>query len=340
MPENLIYKQDSWWARKQKDGQVRERKLHTQHKGTARQRRDKWFSQLQETRWGEKPRRTFEEAAERFAREHFPNLKPKSAKRYDTSLIWLIDHFFGEFLDEIGSEKMLEFENARRKMGVTDSTIIKDFACLSSLFSSAEEWEWVNNNPVKPYKRGRVKRRSLKDSEPRTRYLDHEEETRLLEACTDHFRPLVIFAIDTGLRREEQFSLFARDVNIGREELTVRKEVAKNHRSRTIPLLERALEIAKRRDNFKYVFMNYKHERYSPTSPWIWEELQRTCNRAGIEGLIWHDLRRTCGCRLLQDYEMTMEEVCAWLGHSSVRVTERHYAFLKVDQLRKKIRKN
>jgi len=52
-----------------------------------------------------------------------------------------------------------------------------------------------------------------------------------------------------------------------------------------------------------------------------------------IPDLIWHDLRRTCGCRLLQVWKMSMEEVSKWLGHSSVTQTEKVYAFLEVKQL-------
>src|SRR5215472_11285069 len=56
-----------------------------------------------------------------------------------------------------------------------------------------------------------------------------------------------------------------------------------------------------------------------------------------IKPFMWHDLRRTCGCRLLQDYGLSMELVSTWLGHSSITVTERHYAFLKVDHLQRAI---
>ena len=65
--------------------------------------------------------------------------------------------------------------------------------------------------------------------------------------------------------------------------------------------------------------------------------LKVAARRAGINDLIWHDLRRTCGCRLLQDYGASMKEVCDWLGHSSVLVTEQRYAFLRVDDLHRRV---
>ncbi|MBX9590326.1 MAG: hypothetical protein K2X43_13545 [Hyphomonadaceae bacterium] len=59
----------------------------------------------------------------------------------------------------------------------------------------------------------------------------------------------------------------------------------------------------------------------------------------------WHDVRRTCGCRLLQGVvidgvmrKLSMERVSKWLGHSSITVTERHYAFLTVDDLHEAVR--
>lgn len=60
------------------------------------------------------------------------------------------------------------FERGRLSAGVTTATVRRDLACLSSLYSRAEEWEWVTFNPVKPYKRGRAKA-GLKEGNPRTR---------------------------------------------------------------------------------------------------------------------------------------------------------------------------
>jgi integrase len=56
--------------------------------------------------------------------------------------------------------------------------------------------------------------------------------------------------------------------------------------------------------------------------------LKAAARRAGIQDLQWHDLRRTAGCRWLQRDGKTKDEVCELLGHSSVVVTEKSYAFL------------
>lgn len=58
---------------------------------------------------------------------------------------------------------------------------------------------------------------------------------------------------------------------------------------------------------------------------------------AGVPDVRWHDLRRTCGCRLLQDHGLSIEKVSKWLGHQSIAVTERAYAFLNVEHLHKAI---
>jgi integrase len=60
----------------------------------------------------------------------------------------------------------------------------------------------------------------------------------------------------------------------------------------------------------------------------------------GLNALRWHDLRRTCGCRLLQDHGLSMEGVKEWLGHHSVTVTEKAYAFLEIEDLHRAVQKS
>ena len=49
--------------------------------------------------------------------------------------------------------------------------------------------------------------RLLRENNNRVRYLTQEETKRLLEACPNHLRPMLIVALNTGMRRGEIFNL-------------------------------------------------------------------------------------------------------------------------------------
>lgn len=278
-----------------------------------------------------------------FIDDHLPTIKASSAARYRDSARHLLDHFGEVTLDEIGPALLKAFENKRRAQGVTTSTIRRDLACLSSMFSLAEEEEWVSNNPVRPFLRQRG-RRGLVENDPKTRHLSHAEEDAILRnAPSEKVRQLIQFAIYTGLRRSEQFLIQWRDIDLEQGWIKVRAELAKSGREREVEIIPEARQmleamIAGATSDMAYVFPRQTGEAYSPRSPWIWEALQRSVrgarNEMHIDHVAWHDLRRTYGCRRLNDDGLSIEEVSKLLGHSSVKVTERHYAFLDIRRAR------
>lgn len=335
MSKNLYKRGEIWWAEKIHKGTRYRFSLETSSFREAQTRFARKLEELKATQWGEKPKRTFDEALEKFVDEHFAHLKPNSIKRYGVSLKWLCEAFEGKKLEDITSGPLYEFEQVRSSAGASAPTIRRDLSCLSAMFSCAEEWEWVTHNPIPAYMRSR-KKKGLKESPPRTRYLSHAEEELLIDVSPRHLQEAIIFAIDTGLREEEQFSLLRSNLDRDKNEITVTADVAKNNKERVVPILPRTCAMLGARPvNLRspYLFTSVRGGRYSEKSGTIWRQLQVAAKRAGIEDLQWHDLRRTAGCRFLQDYGMSMERVCKWLGHSSITVTERIYAFLEVAHL-------
>lgn len=327
-----IYKRGrQWWGRVQRQGREIRQPLKTTSEAIARKRLRAWLDEIDAIAWGDKPRRTYDDAMLRFINEHLPTLKPLAAKRYLVSIEQLTESFEGLRLDQITSARFADFEQKRRLQGVKPPTIRRDLACLSSMFGCCIDWEWVEHNPVPAYMRRRRKR-GLKESPPHTRYLTHEEEAALLAECSGRLHDAVALAIDTGLRREELFDLHWSQVSTARNQIELGANT-KNGKPRQVPLLPRAGTILgtlprhiktdfvlhRRSDGARYAQMN--------------KGLKGAAKRAGIRELTWHDLRRTCGCRLLQDHRMPMERVSRWLGHSSVMVTEKHYAFLEDQHL-------
>lgn len=321
----------------------------------AEKRLKTWLEDLDRVAWGEKPRRSFDDLAVAFIDKHLPRLKPKSAERYIVSIQALTDTFEGVPLDKITSSKLSEFEDARRRQGwripenmigkkrprpLQPSTIRRDLNCLSSMFGFAIEIEWTEVNPVSAYlKRGR--RRGLREAPPRRRYLTIDEERKLLAAARDQWagrdlHEAIALAIDTGLRRGELFALERDRVELDRNRVRLFNGT-KNARPRDVPLLPRAHAILAQKPAqmlSRFIFINretgqpYRHMNRG---------LAGAAKRAGIARLTWHDLRRTCGCRLLQEHHFKMEEVSRWLGHGSITVTERAYAFLEEEHLQRAI---
>jgi integrase len=238
----------------------------------------------------------------------------------------LSEHLSGKMLHEITSEVMMEIETRRRNDCVKPATIIRDFQALSALLSHAVDLEWIETNPVPAFLKRRQKR-GLKKGDPRERYLSEEEETKLLAACAPDLATTIALAIDTGLRRNELFSLTWPQVDFDRPCIRTTIET-KSRRERPVPLPTRSaqnLAQLSRPQPLGYVLIN-------PDTGTRFRErekgLEKARRKAGIAQLVWHDLRRTAGCRWLQRDGKTMAEVSVLLGHSSVTVTERHYAFL------------
>lgn len=324
-----IYKRgEVWWARAQRAGKERRVSLKTRDRRIAERRLRQWLDDLDAAQWGEAPSHTVAEAIARFLREHVPTLKPSSAKRYASSIRMMLPHLEGLSLRDVSRETLSAYETARRSDGASAPTIRRDLACLSSIMTCCEDWEWLpdNANPVPAYLRRRSKR-GLKEAPPRTRYLSETEEAKLLSHATSGARDAIILAIDTGLRLEELMSLQWSQVDLRRGIIRTTTDT-KSHRSRSVPIAQRSAQILAHlpRSLFRdWVFFDPDTgERYRDRKT----AFRGAVRRAELGDLVWHDLRRTAGCRWLLRDGLSLHEVSVLLGHSSVKVTERHYAFL------------
>lgn len=344
-----IYWRNGWaWARAQRNSKEYRAPLRTKDPEIAERKYASWLKDLDTPKDALETVHTVQEAIDKFTDEHLPNLKPKAVKRYCTSAKWIAPHFGDMKLAEVGFKELYSFEQKRRKMRyrgkrISFITIKRDLAYLSSIFSEAETWEWTRYNPVKAYIRSRTKKGLMTENDGRERYLSHEEEAALLAAQPKDMEPEVLamlldmvkFAIDTGLRADEQWELMKNEhFNWSRKRVFVDATFAKSGRSRWVPMFPRAAAIAERlrmSNRSDFLFWRYEGEQVEHT--YAYRLLQKLADAAGIKDLEWHDLRRTCGCRLLQDYKMDMARVSRWLGHSSIKVTEKHYAFLRIDDL-------
>ena len=182
---------------------------------------------------------------------------------------------------------------------------------LSKIFSLALDAELITRNPCFKVKKFRPNNRRL-------RVLSDEEEVRLLSKLEENelVRNIVIFALNTGLRRGEIFGLQWPDVDLERGRVIVRK--TKSSKERFVPMNRTVKEL---------LFSVKRISDYVFPSPQTGRRLVdlKTGFRRGIEeskirNFRFHDLRHTFATRLADEGAdvFTLKEI---LGHADIRTT-------------------
>ena len=252
-----------------------------------------------------------------------------------------------------------------KKAGKKPRTINRDMQRLQSVLSRAVEWGVLDRHPLKGLKpmkadkTGRVRflsadeeaalRAALDDRETRMRderaRFNEWRETRHMDPLperegemVDHLKPMVLLALNTGMRRGEIFSLTWADVDLGAGVVTVRAESAKSGQTRRIPLNAEAASVItewrKRQGTSKgFVFPGADGARLTNITK-SWNGVMKLSK---IEGFNFHDLRHHFASRLVQA-GVDLNTVRTLMGHSEISTTL-IYAHLAPDNLRSAVEK-
>ena len=201
----------------------------------------------------------------------------------------------------------------------TIAAVNRELSILRKVFNVAKRNRWVIENPfhcgdplIRPG-----------DERPRERILTREEEARLLDACTGqrtYLRPVIICAIDTGMRRGEILKMRWQDVDLRNRMIQVQALNTKTLRERKV----------------------YMTERLAYELQWLYDQSEKndTILVFGIEGSIkkafgtarrlaglsdvhFHDLRHTAASRLAAS-NIPIAEIARVLGHTQLATSYRY----------------
>ena len=211
----------------------------------------------------------------------------------------------------------------------SDATINRHFAFLRHVFMLAMKDGKLVRNPASGIK--------FFPEQKRNRFLVEEELTRLRKIMPPSNWKLVAFAIETGLRREEQFRLRWDQVDLENGILTV--PLSKGGKTRHVPLSDGAIAILRSLGSFlgsPWVFPSPKNplRHWNPQSfvIHVFVPALRTC---GIKGACWHTLRHTAASRRVMS-GVDLVSVKEILGHRDIQTTLR-YAHLAPEHLREAV---
>lgn len=252
-------------------------------------------------------------------------------------------HLYDRPLSAVDAAAWDQFKAARLKDGIHPATVNRDLDRLKAALSQAIAWRLLDVNPLAGVKR--IKR----GIESRVRYLSEKEEKRLREALdarearrrvaresgeawraargrealgafkgyTDHVMPLVLLALNTGLRRGELTQLRWGDIDLKGKRLTVRAGYAKSGQARHIPLNSEALAVLKTYakqhsgDGVLFAVQSLKK---------AWEGL---VTAAKLEDFHFHDLRHTFASKLVMA-GVDLNTVRELMGHADISMTLRY----------------
>jgi len=235
-----------------------------------------------------------------------------------------IKRFLSEFghlnLQEITTFKIEQYKQQRIKQ-VSPATVNRELACLKVMFKKAVEWGKMATNPARSIK-------LLRENNRRLRYLSQGEINTLLKHCPERLRPIVVLALNTGMRKGELQGLRWSDIDINSGTITLL--ATKNGRKRHLYINEpvkRALFAIRKHPDSDYIF----HK--GDGSPYNFRKAFETAlSHAGITNFRFHDLRHTFASHMVMSGVdiYTLKEV---LGHKSIEMTMR-YSHLSNDHER------
>lgn len=270
---------------------------------------------------------------------------------------------FGDLYDRelrnLSAFDVERFKAKRLKAKIKPATVNRDLDRIRSVFSRAVEWGFLTEHPLKTVKRAKGADNS------RVRYLSPDEEKRLRDALaarenerrasrerhnawhaargsvghpqwpedgfTDHLMPLVLVAMNTGLRRGELFGLSWSDVSLPGKLLTVTAGNAKSRKARHVPLNDEAADVLKRwkaqGEGAGLVFPGAGGAKLTNVNK-SWDGL---VTDAKLTDFRFHDLRHDFASKLVMA-GVDLNTVRELLGHSDIAMTLR-YSHLAPDKL-------
>ncbi|MBQ7263064.1 MAG: tyrosine-type recombinase/integrase [Synergistaceae bacterium] len=262
------------------------------------------------------------------------------------------DWLMGRMLEEISVQDVEAWQSAERRRGLKPSSINRAVTVLKAALGWAVRRGMLDVHPLARLERLR------EDTDARVRYLSDEERARLFAALdereselraarerynewlaerdmpsvpaigeddfADHLRPMVLIALNTGIRYGSLIALCWSDIRDG--VLTVRAAASKSGKTIRIPLNATARDVLERwraqtgGSGDDLVFPSPKGGGRMSDCRSAWRAVLR---RAGIRDFRWHDMRHDFASRLVMA-GVDLNTVRELLGHAGLGMTLRY----------------
>jgi integrase len=250
-------------------------------------------------------------------------------------------------LAEVSAWAIEKHKVARLKEGLNPATVNRDLVRIKAALSKAVEWRMLPDNPLRSVKRAkgednsRIRFLSAAEEKALRKTLEAREKTARTRRASaeewraergreafpafggyvDHLEPLILVALNTGMRRGELTSITWQDVDLQAKRVTVRAGYAKSGKARHIQLNSEAIDVLKRWKGKHAKGKEPKGRVFAIASPkTAWAGLMAA---AKISEFRFHDLRHTFASKLMMA-GVDLNTVRELLGHGDIKMTLRY----------------
>jgi len=268
------------------------------------------------------PDMTFGELTVRFLAEGVP-------KPYHIDRLKVLLPFWSEIaIGRITKSHTREYRQQRhREKRLTDTTVNRDLECLRHILFWAVDAGLLLTNPLSRLRLERERKRKRP-------VMSFDEEDLLLSAATPHLRPIIITALDAGMRRGELLTQRWEDVDFARRLLFATHSKTPEGEAREIPLTTRLFNLLwDARDDEGLIFTFKGQPIHSIKTAW-----KTSLTRAAVRHYRFHDLRHAFNSRLLEA-GVVREIRMSLMGHSLGDDPQATYSHVELPAKREAIRK-
>jgi len=321
-----LYKRGNiYWAYVSIDGVRHARSTGTNNRRQAEQIEQRFKDDLNLKREGLSqlaPETTFSELTARFLAE--AQVRPFHLDRLKVLL-----PYFGETpIGRITKNLAIAYRRHRHSQKrLTETTVNRDLEALRSMLFWAVDEGLISSNPL-----SRV--RMIRERKKPRFVISVAEEDMLLQSAAPHLRPIIITALDTGMRRGEILAQRWEHIDFSRQILSVTHSKTPEGEAREIPLtarLARLLGSERKAEGLVFTFKGQALHKIKTA----WKAAIR---RAGIRYYRFHDLRHAFNCRMME--AGVLQEVRkALMGHSSGEDVHSIYVHVELPMKRAAIQK-
>lgn len=263
------------------------------------------------------------------------------------------EEFMERRLEDISAWLVEKWRSKRRQSNIQPATINRDIVALKAALSKAVEWGLLDHHPLSKVKPLKVDQLGI------VRYLSSSEEMRLRDALkareeaarlkrgtanawrrsrgypekheygldefVDHLRPIVLLALNTGMRRGEMFQLQWQNVLLESKQIIVTAESTKTGNTRYIPLNTEALLVLEtlwdhaNQPKDGLVFPG-KQEKVLNNFQKSW---MAVLLKADVRNFRLHDCRHSFASKLVM-VGVDLNTVRELLGHADLKMTLRY----------------